>query len=300
MSHPSLRPFFMTVLVVAVVLLHPVAKVSPFAATAAPSAISIPSIAGARCAAANADNPGGPSISGVRVVKATEAESRLRKKLDGPMGPHLRRAFDLFERRFGVRPDINAAWGVTGPGLKASVRTTVQLLPASLKLKPVAQDFSFADGTTDLYYIPGDSETDYWSGTFDGSTCDSGQCAEAIINVQQQWSDGVWVTTWEQLTYTDDDRGTHHWVRNDGTPQDPIVLASFNQQNGFSIRPVGLRALGKYADYLGCGASRCAGMAAGCGLAHLWNAEMAWAPCTGAGCVGGFIACTWGNLWGWQ
>jgi hypothetical protein len=299
MSYQSLRPFFVTVLIVAVVLLHPVAKSSPLAATATPSATAIPSIAGARCAAANSATPNSV-IPGVRVVKSAEAESRLRKKLNGPMGPHLRRAFDLFEKTFGVRPNISAAWGVSGPGLKAPARTTLQLLPASFKLKPAAQDFSFSDGTTDLYYIPGASEEDYWSGTFDGSTCDSGQCAEAIINVQQQWSDDVWVTTWEQLTYTDDDRGTHHWVRNDGTPQNPVVLASFNQPNGFSIRPVGLRALGKYGDYLGCGTHWCLGAAGGCALAHVWNAEMAWAPCTGAGCVTGFVGCAWGTLWGWQ
>lgn len=57
------------------------------------------------------------------------------------------------------------------------------------------------------------------------------------------------------------------------------------------------RRLGGWRAWARCTGAWGVGAAAGCVIAHVWNAEVLWGPCTAAGTVVGAIGCTWGTLW---
>jgi hypothetical protein len=238
--------------------------------------------------------------SETKVIAGPQIRESLREKLQGPKGVHLRRAFDLLYKAKGVRVDLNAAWGIVGPSARRA--KGVMREPEAPMVRPIRQQWSWADGNTTLYFIPGNSQDGSWTGTFEGGTCDSGSCADIIINVEQHFDEanGNWYGTWEQLVYTDDDRGQHQWVSLDGRSEEPQILrARYEQPQRFSVRPAGLRVFRDYGNWLGCGMYWCGGMALGCAAAHWWNAEIGWGPCTGASCIGSYIGCSWGTIFRW-
>ncbi len=239
---------------------------------------------------------------GVHVLKGQEASAHVRDLMNRPIGTQLRIAFDKLAAAKGVKVDVSKAWGVRSSGKVNTAFETlghpqVHLAPVSLS---AVQSFSISDGTYDFEWFPADSEANYWAGTFYASyTDDTGTVvAEEIINVEQQYildNAQGWTTTYEHLTYGRDERGPRQALvgSNPG-----LVLASFNRASSYGSRPLGVHWKGHYGDWLGCGTSWCAGSAGGCALANWWDAEIAWAPCTGAGCIAGFTGCAWGTLFG--
>lgn len=240
-----------------------------------------------------------------RVIRGAQLAARINAKLNRPIGVHLRRAFDQLERERSAKVNTREAWGVVGHIDRQTSGASSSGHAGLIRRTSAAQGFSFYEDNIELVWIPADSQAGYWLGTFYATHYDASgdPDVEMIINVEQQFtlpSSEGWTTTWERTVYARDrDRGV---IQAGGlaVPREGVRLASFRSEGGMGIRRVGLRFLGRYGNFLGCGVSWCAGAAAGCGLANLWNAEIAWAPCTGAGCVTGFVGCTWGSLWDWQ
>lgn len=239
----------------------------------------------------------------LRVVKGGDATVRVRRLLNEPIGVHLRRAFDQLEKLKGKKVNIDAAWGVSGyvkpktNTLEPRTGSGARVVAASFSVT----QFGFSDANTDLYWFPADSETNYWLGTFYATHYDENGEADVdeIINVEQQYGSGTWAATYQHVEYATDRIHGPYQVRWQSSQSNPVaLLTKFDGVDGGRLLRAGLRFLGRYGDWLGCGASWCAGAAAGCGVANVWDAEIAWAPCTGAGCATGFIGCSWGTLWG--
>jgi hypothetical protein len=159
-----------------------------------------------------------------------------------------------------------------------------------------------------LIWVPGNSQENYWLGTFYATLYDdNGQVlADQISNIEMLYvlpgAEG-WDRTWQDNVYAyDHDHGpievsfggSSFGGSSDGSIRFRTI--QFWADPHVRLQPV-VRWIGRYKQWLGCSLAWCAGAAGGCGLAHWWNAEILWAPCTGVGCVTAFVGCTYGSLW---
>jgi hypothetical protein len=205
--------------------------------------------------------------------------------------------------------DLDAAWGVVG------YLDTTRRAPARFRdteagrlgyfVSTTAQPWSLSGDNMELVWIPAVSADGYWLGTFYLTHYDAAGAidAELIMNVEQQFGSS-WYSTWEQKIFERDHR-TREGRLSLGGPE--IANVSYTGSGSGLIGTnerqfirAGFRFPGRYGNYLGCSAAWCGGAGVGCGIAHLWNAELLWGPCAAGGCATGLIGCTWGTLVDWQ
>lgn len=243
----------------------------------------------------------------VRIVRGPRVAGYVRERLQQRRtGPALRQAFERLESQRGVKVDIDAAWGVIGYA-KPRTRSGAASSEKRLRLISTEQQWSISEDTVELIWVPGDSQENYWLGTFYATLYDeSGQIlADQISNIEQQYilpSAEGWDETWRDHVYAyDNERGpieVSFGGPSFGGSSDPSIgfrTIQFRSPR-MMIQPVA-RWLGRYKQWLGCSVAWCAGAAGGCALGNWWNAEIAWAPCTGVGCTTAFVGCTYGTLW---